>query len=631
MLRRQHYIILKLLINTDRITARQIAEKLNISERSVRSRIKEINAEYKQNQIFIESRAHLGFFVSPKTKQSILNLLENHSEGTGIPVSSEERLQFLLLYLLNQKNYIKMDQLCDLLFISRGTLSSTLKEVEKLYNTFDIHILRRPNYGIKAEGSEFNIRRFLCSFFARKEFTWNVGKDHREQTLLIIREIVSGYIDKFRKTFSETALCAFINYIYIAIYRIRGDFLLSISVDRKDYVEKEDYYFIEAMSRALARRFSVEWSEEEKLGLAVWLAGNNIREKLIPYSNNLIILDDMKRIIRDLLNEVYCEFHIDFRENRDLYLALSQYMVSMDVRLKYGIPFANPGVDKIRSNYGFAYIIADFAARFLTNKYHTCVSEDETGYLAVIFALAVEQQELPPDKKNILVVGVSYGASSRLIKHHLIKIFPGLIGRVCVTGINNLWEMDFCKFDLIVSTVSIRKAVPLPVVEITEFFNENDQINVRRALEYVDASFWEKYYKKELFFPFLDGKNREQILEKMCRMISDYLEVPSDFFQSVMKREHIVSTDFGFLSALPHPDRIITRDTVVAAAILSKPVLWGRKKVSLVIMPLIGSNPDSEISKLYEGTVNLVSDEEAVNKLTECREFQTMIHLLNRQ
>ena len=97
-----------------------------------------------------------------------------------------------------------------------------------------------------------------------------------------------------------------------------------------------------------------------------------------------------------------------------------------------------------------------------------------------------------------------------------------------------------------------------------------------------------------------------------------------------MNREKTVSTDIGIRAALPHPDRLISENTVIAVGILDEPVFWGKKEVSLVILAMIGKREFPDIQKFYEGTIRLISDDEAINKLEEHRDYQTLIRLLSR-
>lgn len=629
MLTRQHYAILEYITETEYITAQALADKLNISERSVRTRIKEINSECKGKGILIQSKARHGFFADSDSKVHIRSLLDKDKSMSDIPVSAEERLQFLCVYLLYLKTYIKMEDLCDMMFISKGTLSSTLKETEKMYSDFNIRIIRRPNYGIKAEGTEFNIRRFLCDVFVSQKFLWEAGQLHQQQTLLSIGQVVGQHIKTFDKTFSETAFQAFVDYIYIAIHRMREGFFLSIDVNKKDYVEKKDYYFVETLTDDLSKEYGVVWPEHEKLGLAVWLVGNNSRRELIRYKENLVILDNINSMIREMLDAIYREFNIDFRGNLELHISLAKHMVPMDIRLKYGLDLENPLLNNIRSTYGLAYLIADFASRFLENYYDSPVSENETGYLAAIFALALDKINMDPDRKRVLVVCSSGRANAQFLKHQIEKEFHDYLEPLSVIGGYELDSVDFNDFDLIFSTIPISISVPVPIIEISEFLTQDDQTNVRLALQSDPASVWEKYYRKELFFPCIKGQTKEDVLREMCDRVSEHCSMPEDLLSSILKREKMLTTDVGCGAALPHPDRLVCNNTVAAVGILSHPVPWGRQDVNLVILALIGKKEDPDIQKFYEGTIRLISDENSMKELVEKKDYRTLIRLLS--
>ena len=152
---------------------------------------------------------------------------------------------------------------------------------------------------------------------------------------------------------------------------------------------------------------------------------------------------------------------------------------------------------------------------------------------------------------------------------------------------------------------------------------------MRLALQSDKPFLWESYYKEDLFFSDLCREHKEEVLEQMCEMISERYPMPEDFFQSVMNRENTASTDIGIRSALPHPDRLIPESTMIAVGVLRKPVFWGKKEVSLVILALIGKGEDPDIQKFYEGTIRLFSDAAAISELEARPDHQTLIRLLN--
>lgn len=136
----------------------------------------------------------------------------------------------------------------------------------------------------------------------------------------------------------------------------------------------------------------------EKLSLAVWMCGNNSRNQLIQYRENLVIRNEIYTKLGEILESIYQEFHIDLRGNLELHMSLAQHMMPMDIRLKYGLKLANPLLENIRSMYPLAWQIAGFMAAELEHIYEASVSDDEIGYLAVIFELALQKKEHSPEK-----------------------------------------------------------------------------------------------------------------------------------------------------------------------------------------------------------------------------------------
>ncbi len=629
MFTEQQYKILRLFVSEDYITAQMVAEKLGISERSARTRIKEINDVGKKTGIEIQSKPRYGYYVEFEVRNQIEELLTKQKLPDKIPVSAEERMHFLAVYLVNLKDYIKMDDLSELLFVSRGTLSTAIREVEDLYQKYFLKIERRPRYGIRVSGKEFDIRRFLCDFIMRRELIWEIGKTHQNTTLRLISEVVQRNMLKYRKSFSEQAYQAFVEYIYVAMYRIRKDFFVSVEIHKKeDYIEKADYYFIETLASDLQKTFDIVWSENERLGLAVWLLGYNSRDQLTDYHENMVIHDYIFSIVKNILLAVYKEYHIDFRDNLELYMSLSQHMVPMDIRLKYGIKLKNPILKEIKQSYSLAFSISEFIGEILREQYETEISEDEIGYLAVIFALALEKRGKEPRRKNVWIICASGRGTSQLLKHQFEKEFHDYIENMIVSGTFELKKENLKEADLIVTTIPIQEKISIPIIEISEFMTLKDRENVRNALRSKNGSFWEQYYRKELFFDLIHGKTKMEVLKNMCESIGKYYNFQEDLYQSVISREKIASTDLGICSALPHPDKLVVEKTIVSVGILENPVFWGKRNVSIVILALVGEKEDTDIQRFYEGTIALVSDEKRIKELLEKRNYETLIHLL---
>lgn len=72
----------------------------------------------------------------------------------------------------------------------------------------------------------------------------------------------------------------------------------------------------------------------------------------------------------------------------------------------------NPLLKDIKARFPMAYAIALHSSSILTERYGHELKDDEVGYLALAFALAIERQNTELPKKNILIVCAS-GKGSR--------------------------------------------------------------------------------------------------------------------------------------------------------------------------------------------------------------------------
>ena len=104
----------------------------------------------------------------------------------------------------------------------------------------------------------------------------------------------------------------------------------------------------------------------------------------------------------------------------------------------------------------------------------------------------------------------------------------------------------------------------------------------------------------------------------------------ADLFASVLSREELSPTDYGNLVAIPHPDKVFLETTLVAVAILEKPIIWNREQVQIIILTLIGSEEDPDIQKFYEATTDLLLRTEDISELIHRRTFDSLIGMLKK-
>ncbi|MCD7810077.1 MAG: PTS sugar transporter subunit IIA, partial [Erysipelotrichaceae bacterium] len=105
--------------------------------------------------------------------------------------------------------------------------------------------------------------------------------------------------------------------------------------------------------------------------------------------------------------------------------------------------------------------------------------------------------------------------------------------------------------------------------------------------------------------------------------------IPDEFQELVFSRETLGSTEFDGIIALPHAIYPITEETFIVVALLKKPILWNKNKVSIVIMLSLSMNESQYgANEIYHIITKILSQKVLQSKLLRCRNYEEMISLL---
>ncbi|AFR71669.1 transcriptional antiterminator BglB [Brachyspira pilosicoli B2904] len=609
--------LLSILSNESYITAEMLAKKLQISEKTVRIKIAELNKELENTGIKVVSKARYGYILE----------CDNHKDMSNINLNAhifndfEYRLKYIFEHLINNNNtYIKSDNLISALDISKTTLTNTLKIIEDNIRYYNLKIERKPNYGIKLIGKEFDIRNCIIDYYLKQQI---YDKKYINKT---IENIVINFIKKNDIKLSEVNLENFISYISVSIERIKENKNINDYNDDsilKD-VKKEELKLARKLANILEKELNIKLNDTEIIFIAIHIASKS----LLSNSENYIIQNKLDNVVQDMLDLIYNNLKIDLRDNLNLRLLLNHHMIPLDIRIRYNVLQKNPMLSDIKTNYSLAYLIASEANTVLKTYYNKEISDDEIGFLALLFQIALEENSKRKKKINILIVCGSGKTTSKLLMHKYKKEFADYIENIYTTDLIMLKEFDFSKVDYIFSTVPIVFQVPVPIVHIGLFLETNDIIKVKNVLDLSENDFLNNYYNKKLFSTNITGNSREEIIKNICKNIKKYINIPDNFYDLVMKRESLSETDFGNLVAIPHPFEIVTDETFVFVAILEKPIIWYKNNVQVVFLVSISNKKDDNLQKFYQYTVDFLLNEKNVIKLIENRSFENLMYLL---
>ncbi|MDQ0222609.1 BglG family transcription antiterminator [Streptococcus moroccensis] len=618
---RNLYDLLKLLSLDSYQTSQELADKLGVSEKTVRNRMKELKDLLGSYGAEIESKRHFGYKLIIFDEKVFLKV--SPKDDSEIPETSEDRQNVLLKWLLDTDDFLKIDDIAEQFFISRNTLSATLKRVEAILTMYNLRIERKPNYGFRVIGKEFYKR--ICLLNTLYEEFMDTSQDQ-----WLMETIIEGN-QRHKVNMSEVALENVVKYISITIKRLQdGHAILEKDVP-EELMSSATQQIVDDYSDLFEQQFGQPLSLPERQFLAIHYGSRLSSDSYSHYGPNFVITGEIDELVYKMLTRVHETLALDFRQNLELRMALNQHLVPMDIRMRFNIAIQNPLLDLIKQEYPYPFTIALNASTSLKEHYGKDIPEDEVAYIAIIFALATEKRNRSIERKNIVLVCISGKSSSQLFKFKYRQAFGDYLNNIYECTVADLEQFDFKgkEIDYIFTTVPLNQKYPVPIYEINLFIDANEILTYRQMFESGDRSTVLNYYSTNLFLPKLTASTREEVIAHMCQHIDHYGLLPEGFEEAVLRREELGQTDFGNLVALPHPYQVMTEQSFVTVAILEEPILWKTNKVQVVFLLSIGSQEDPQLEDFYQKTSNLFFDEKAIQNLITTPTFETLVHILS--
>lgn len=619
--------ILDILSDKEYVTAQNLAQQIHVGTKTIRNLLKEMNREMEACGGAILSKYGVGYYLNITDKEkfeSFQRKLYSRLSDEYLPGTSEERIQYLLEYLFNSPSYVKLDELSESLFISKRTLTADLKEVEQYINQFNIKVIRKPNYGIKLEGGEFDARLCIASFSGKRLHKGNQSMDE-------IAACVSSVLKSNDFTITGASYQNLVVHLYIAISRIMECHYVPLP---KEYMEQKDdsleYQIATEIARSLQTTFHITFPETEIFYIAIHLAGKKIIYPRDEAEQNMIITQEINDLVTAMLERVYDLFKFDFRNDLELRMILCQHLVPLSVRIKYDMNLKNPLLRDVKEKFCLSYTMASNGVTVINEHFHVLLSEDEIAYFAFAFALALERKKSEIQKKNILLVCSSGRGSAKLLQYKYQSYFKDYINNITACDLGSLYKVDFADYDYIFTTVPITVPVPLPILEVQYFLDDNDIVNVKKVLCSEKTSSVMNYYEKEMFLPHLKLRTKEEVLRCMCHFVMEKKNLPQEFYESVLKRERLAKTAFGNMVAMPHVYKAISQETFVCVGILDEPVDWGGQKVRAVFLVSIANKDHTsvELQRFYQMTAAFLLSQKEIQDLVKKQDYDAFIEAM---
>lgn len=606
------------------ITSKQLSFFLDLSSKTVQKKIKSLEEPLNENgaQLLIKKGKGVQLIIEDE------QVFEKFKNEIHKRVTSENLFNQLVLSFVEDERYIKVEDLQEKLYLSKGKLTSLLNQLREVLSFYELNLESKPHHGLKIEGTEFYKRRFLASSYVQNALgvennSLSSGKYQK------IKKLILNVTQKYNYPIAENTLENLSTHLSIAMERVKSDYTLQIQFDVIDELSiKIEGNIVEDIFWELENEFDAILPEAEKHYFALHFFGKRVLSD-DDYSN---VSSQINQLTELILERIKKTTKIDLLHDLDLRAMLALHLEPMKVRLETGLDLKNPLLEEIKSKCIIGFDLGILAAKQISEFLGTrSISDDEISYLALHFAAALERRMKHIKKKRILVLCPSGRASAQMLKTKFERYFSDYIGNIVVCDINEAegW-LEKENFHFVLSTVPIHKKFSLPIFNFEFFLEKSDREHILRLLVEDTIRFQSiaDIFLDDLFFVDVDLSSRNDILDFMLSKIEEHQNVPKEFSQLIWERENFSGTDFMEVVAIPHPMTLVSKETFGSVLIPKKPVFWERKKVSLVLLISISQADSTKYAKLFEWLATAFSSKEDVNKIVKSKSHADFLECL---
>lgn len=462
------------------ITGNEIARFYNITIRTVRKDMKEINNILKRYGLEISSDTKNGYFLNNKSKESLkeINLIREVIDYEYIkekPNAPIDRQVYILLKLMVENN-ILIEYFVESLYVSEATINNDVTVINKwLKKNLNTSISYSLKEGLTLSVSEKEKRNIISWIFGgrlnistvAKNWNYLFGNIISTIEIMDIYGIVSEKTRKHNYYLSGHCSQFFCYQILIAINRQKEGFYIEDS----DTLDKELMTVIQEIRIDIGKKYEIKASDIEWFNLQQYfqsmqlLHGTDIKN---------IETEDIDNIVDEFINVINTKFKIDLRQKADIKYKLILYIVPMINRLKYNHCIPNKIDKKVVQNYNTEFEMASEMIPIIKNRLDLNMKMIDLAYITMYFVSICEMWKC---RLNTIIVCDYDESILSLIKSKINTYFGE---RISVCRFYNYQEFMYessdklQQIDFIITTSTIADITKIPFVHINYEFNSND-------------------------------------------------------------------------------------------------------------------------------------------------------------
>lgn len=604
-----------------------IAKRLEVSSRTVRSDIRKLQELLDSYSSKIESTPNRGYRLNNLDgHDTLLQLMEN-GPAKGHLGSREERRRFLLCRFLeaalSDSSLTQMD-LAEELFVSLTSLKAYLNDFRSMLSEYSLDIAIHKNEGLRLKGDEVDLRRLLVDYQRENNEerlnAWLYSQLSRQE----INRLVARVMEECNLQLTDVARENLCMMLALALHRSAGGhFAVCPASLAQKLADSFEYSIARELANTILRDKGIDLAYNEVFYITQCLLTS---KKLVPPQMALEGEEPLAELVDEILNRVKASFALDFMEDQYLREGLTLHLRIAIAQVNFRVGIRNVLLDSIKKDYPLAFRLGVLAAKVVWEREQVHFNESEIGYLAMHFGAAMSRNNIE-DKdvvKKVLVVCSAGLGVSILLKAKVKEHFHHRLEVVQVLPAYELNEGIMAQVDYVLTTVPLPELDDSKIIRVNHMLRQEDIDRIEQVIfnqPVLTPEVMRSFFDERAFFVDRDFGTREECLEFLTEKAIELGFMKRESKASVFDREKLSSTSIGDLAAIPHSLDANAAMSKVSVLVLRRPIPWGDLPVQVVFLLNIEHGRSSLWEELFLRLYDYVKKGQGVASLLEHRSF----------
>lgn len=485
MVKKRYFEIINLVINSnDEITVKDISNLYNITERSIRYDIDELNVFFqeKNNKDIIEiNNNRLKILYS---EDEIEDIVENIKEKEYF-LSENERVNILSYEIFLSKNEFILQYFTEKYNLSKTTVRYSLKELNKIISEYGLVIDMNNNRGYKIIGSEINIRKYIINIL--REYIKNtkekkieydplkkiIQKFYKKSRIEESKSTINKILDYTGKTISDEAFETLQLFLFISVIRNKNGHEIEEDVENEIFLSKTMEF---SKIREILEK--IENIKEKDIHYFVdFFLGSYSYNLEYSYFLNWILIESLIDQFIKLLSD---KLKVNLTEDKILRKELLNHIKPAIYRMKNKFKLTESILSEVKKQYMELFIKTKSSLKIISDFIDLSFDEDEAAFITVMIQRAIMRNNpftlLKKDPNILIVCGLGY-SSSRFLYENINNRFQ--VNIIDIIPFNQLENYNYLKkADIIISTLDF-KLDGMDVITVNAVMNEKDILKLK--------------------------------------------------------------------------------------------------------------------------------------------------------